>query len=41
MAGTLRRLYLEVWEERPTWPASEFARYEAERIEWPPYRMRR
>jgi hypothetical protein len=41
MAGRLRRLYLEVWEERPTWLASEFARHETERIEWLPYRMRR
>jgi hypothetical protein len=38
MAATLQWLYREVRDESPVWPPWEFARYEAQRIEWPPYR---
>ncbi len=37
MAAILERQYRAVRDESPTWPAWQFARYEAERIEWPPY----
>jgi len=38
MRRMLEKKYREVQAESPTWPEWEFARYEAERIEWPPYR---
>lgn len=38
MTNQLKRLYHEVRDESPVWPEWEFARYEARRIEWPPYR---
>jgi arylsulfatase A len=41
MAAVLQRLYREVRDESPVWPAWEFARYEGQRIEWPPYRGKR
>jgi len=34
----MKALYREVRDESPIWPEWEFARYEAGRIEWPPYR---
>ena len=37
MAGVLRKLYREVRDESPTWPAWDWPRYEAERIVWPDY----
>jgi arylsulfatase A len=33
----MQQIYSEVRDEGPIWPAWEFARYEAERIEWPDY----
>ena len=41
MKSLLERKYAEVQAESPTWPEWEFARYEAERIEWPAYRGNR
>ncbi|MEW6302379.1 MAG: sulfatase [Verrucomicrobiota bacterium] len=38
MAAVLRKMYLEVRGEMPTWPAWEWPRYEGQRIEWPSYR---
>lgn len=38
MRKILQAKYREVQQESPTWPAWKFARYEAQRIEWPPYR---
>jgi arylsulfatase A len=38
MRGILEAKYREVQRETPTWPAWEFARYEGQRIAWPPYR---
>lgn len=38
MRAILEAKYREVQSESPTWPAWEFARYESERIQWPPYR---
>ena len=38
MRSVLETMYREVQQESPTWPAWEFARYESQRIEWPPYR---
>jgi arylsulfatase A len=37
LAAELQKKYREVQAESPTWPAWTFARYEAGRIEWPPY----
>jgi len=34
MSAKLKRMYREVREESPTWPAWEWPRYEAKRIEW-------
>jgi arylsulfatase A len=40
LKAALEKKYLEVRAECPTWPAWEWPRYEANRIEWPPYRKR-
>lgn len=37
LRSEMEKLYHEVRKEAPIWPAWEFARYEAERIEWPDY----
>lgn len=37
MSAALRKRYLEVREETPTWPAWTAPPYEAERIRWPDY----
>jgi len=41
MRAILAAKYADVQAESPTWPEWEFARYEAERIEWPDYRGKR
>jgi hypothetical protein len=38
MAAELQKMYRAVREESPTWPAWEWPRYEADRIQWPDYR---
>ena len=38
MKAILTAKYREVQKESPTWPAWKFARYEAQRIQWPDYR---
>ena len=38
MAARMRKIYDGVQKDSPQWPAWEFARYEGQRIEWPPYR---
>lgn len=38
LSRTLNKLYREVQAESPVWPEWEFARYESQRIQWPPYR---
>ena len=38
MRKVLEVKYREVQAESPTWPEWEFARYEGQRIAWPPYR---
>ena len=38
MAARMREIYSGVQKDSPRWPAWEFARYESQRIEWPPYR---
>ena len=38
MAARMRKIYSDVQKDSPQWPAWEFARYESQRIEWPPYR---
>lgn len=40
MTAALRKMYREVRDESPLWPEWEFNRYEAQRIEWPPYRAK-
>ncbi len=40
LADQLRSMYAEVQAESPVWPAWKWPRYEAQRIEWPPYRNR-
>ena len=37
----MEEMYREVRDEGPVWPAWEFARYEAQRIEWPDYWVNR
>ncbi|MCI0682500.1 MAG: sulfatase-like hydrolase/transferase [Gemmataceae bacterium] len=37
MTGVLRKLYREVQDESPTWPAWTWSRYEQGRIVWPEY----
>ena len=34
----MKQIYASVQKDTPTWPAWEFDRYEAQRIQWPPYR---
>ncbi|MFO7975469.1 MAG: hypothetical protein R6V12_12635 [Candidatus Hydrogenedentota bacterium] len=41
MSAKLRKLYNEVREESPVWPAWEWSRYEQQRIEWPEYWVNR
>jgi arylsulfatase len=41
MAAEMRKMYREVRDESPTWPAWKWPRYEAGRIEWPPYWKKR
>ena len=38
MAERMRKIYTGVQKDSPQWPSWEFARYESQRIEWPPYR---
>ena len=38
MKRILEAKYREVQQETPVWAAWEFARYEAQRIQWPDYR---
>ena len=38
MAARMRKIYAGVQKDSPQWLAWEFARYESQRIEWPPYR---
>ena len=38
MAERMKKIYSDVQKDSPQWPAWEFARYESQRIEWPPYR---
>ena len=38
MAESMRKIYSGVQKDSPQWPEWEFARYESQRIEWPPYR---
>ena len=40
LADRLRSMYADVQAESPVWPAWKWPRYEAKRIEWPPYRNR-
>jgi len=37
MVDTMSRMYAEVREESPVWPAWTWPRYESQRIEWPDY----
>ena len=37
MRGQLLKLYAEVRDESPVWPAWEWPKYEGKRIEWPKY----
>jgi arylsulfatase A len=41
MTAELQKLYRAVRDESPTWPAWEWPRYEAERIQWPTYKQKR
>ena len=41
LSASLLKLYAEVQAESPVWPAWEFAGYESQRIQWPPYRGKR
>lgn len=41
MRKQLTAMYRDVRDEAPTWPEWEFARYEAQRIEWPRYWRKR
>ena len=41
MKEILQAQYRAVQEDTPVWPEWEFARYEAQRIEWPDYRGNR
>ncbi len=40
LADRLRSMYADVQAASPVWPAWKWPRYEAQRIEWPPYRNR-
>lgn len=41
LAAVMRKLYREVRDESPSWPAWQWPRYEAARIQWPDYRGQR
>jgi len=41
LRGEMEQIYRDVRAEGPRWPAWEFARYEAQRIEWPDYWINR
>ena len=41
MGRRLHEIYASVQKDCPTWPDWEWARYEHERIQWPPYRGKR
>ena len=41
MGRRLQEIYASVQKDCPTWPDWEWARYEHERIQWPPYRGKR
>ncbi|SVB58719.1 uncharacterized protein METZ01_LOCUS211573, partial [marine metagenome] len=41
MGQRLQEIYSSVQKDCPTWPDWEWARYEHERIQWPPYRGKR
>ena len=38
MTAQIKKIYAGVQKDTPQWPAWEFARYEGQRIQWPPYR---
>jgi hypothetical protein len=38
MTAQMKKIYAGVQKDTPQWPAWEFARYEGQRIQWPPYR---
>ena len=38
LAAQMKQIYASVQKDTPIWPAREFDRYEAQRIQWPPYR---
>mgnify|MGYP006305370301 CR=1 FL=1 len=41
LSATLKKLYAEIREESPVWPAWEWTRYEQQHIEWPDYWVNR
>ena len=41
MSKRLQTMYENVQKECPVWPEWEWAQYERERIQWPPYRGKR
>jgi hypothetical protein len=38
MTAQMKKIYASVQKDTPEWPAWDFARYEGQRIQWPPYR---
>ena len=38
LSAQMKAIYGSVQRDTPVWPAWEFDRYEAQRIQWPPYR---
>jgi len=38
MTAQMKTIYASVQKDTPEWPAWDFARYEGQRIQWPPYR---
>ena len=38
MAAQMKEIYAGVQKDTPEWPTWEFARYEGQRIQCPPYR---
>jgi hypothetical protein len=38
MTAQMKKIYVGVQKDTPQWPAWEFARYEGQRIQWPPFR---
>ncbi|MBC8325268.1 MAG: sulfatase-like hydrolase/transferase [Verrucomicrobia subdivision 3 bacterium] len=38
LSAQMKTIYAGVQKDTPEWPAWEFARYESQRIQWPPYR---